>query len=103
MFCTIKEYAQAAAAFKPVVEKDSGNAQYQFSYAVSLLGNKQYTDAANVFQALTKQESDYQTPAKYYLGLALTGAEKYKSAREAFQITSPRPTTGNSKPGQKKC
>lgn len=80
-----KEYAQAVAAFKSALKNDPANTQYQFFYAVSLLGDQQYEVAARNFQALTKQENDYQTPSKYYLGLALAGAGKYKEARQAFQ------------------
>lgn len=80
-----KKYPQAAAAFKSVLQNDPANNQYQFFYAVSLLGAQQYDAATRSFRTLTKQESDYQTPSKYYLGLALTGAGRYKEARQAFQ------------------
>jgi|GEM_PF-3072297 len=80
-----KKYPQAATAFKSVLQNDPANNQYQFFYAISLLGAQQYPAAASILQSLTKQEGDYQTPSKYYLGLALTGAGKYKEARQAFQ------------------
>ncbi|GAB4496148.1 MAG: hypothetical protein OHK0019_27290 [Saprospiraceae bacterium] len=80
-----KKYAQAATAFKSVLNNDPTNIQYQFFYAVSLLGAQQYESAARNFRVLTKQENDYQTPSKFYLGLALTGAGQYKEARQAFQ------------------
>lgn len=80
-----KDYKQAARAFKPLVAANPANLEYQFYYGVALLGDQQYEAAAKVFRLVTEQESDYQLHAKYYLGLANTGAGEYNLARQAFQ------------------
>ncbi len=81
-----KAYKQAAQIFKRVVEADPANVENQFYYGFSLLADKQFAAAAAAFQVTaTGEQSIYQASAKFYIGMAHSGAGEFKAGRQAFQ------------------
>jgi hypothetical protein len=85
-------YHQAAQVFRRMVEADTSNMENRFYYGICLLADQQFAAAAEAFQMVTEKQTTYQTPAKFYLGLACTGAGQVKKARQAFEsyLAAPR-------------
>lgn len=85
-------YHQAAQAFKALVQADADNMENRFYYGISLLGDKQFAAAAKTLQPVTEKQGKYQVPAKFFLGMAFTGAGQFKESRQAFQeyLDAPR-------------
>lgn len=91
-----KAYKQAAQIFKRVVEADPANVENQFYYGFSLLADKQFAAAAAAFQVTaTGEQSLYEAPAKFYLGMAYSGAGEFKAGRQAFQDYLAEPPSKN--------
>lgn len=78
------DYAQAAKAFDALVKIDPDNLEYRFYHGVSLLGYKQFAPAERALVQVTRQQSKYQTPAKFYLGLAQIGNGRYEQGRRSL-------------------
>ncbi|MCW5924152.1 MAG: tetratricopeptide repeat protein [Saprospiraceae bacterium] len=82
------KHKEAVAAFKKLVAVSPDNSEFQFYYGIALLGNKQYKEAIEPFDKVSRDDNtneNYQTNAFYYLGMAHAGTGNYSKARAAFQ------------------
>lgn len=76
------KYAEAALALEPIVNANAERMDYRFYWGVSLIKNKQYSEAVAALTPVTQRPGEQNIPARLYLGFACAGTGDKDCARQ---------------------
>lgn len=78
-------YTEASLALESIVRANADRMDYRFYWGVSLVQNKQYSEAVTALTPVTQSQSDQAIPAQLFLGFACAGAGDKDCARTNLQ------------------
>jgi tetratricopeptide (TPR) repeat protein len=89
------QYREAALDLQAIVTSNPDRMDYRFYWGVSLVKNKQYSEAVEALTPIIQSQDERKIPAHYYLGLACAGKGDKACARQNLQayVDSPEGVT----------
>ncbi|MFN0213971.1 MAG: tetratricopeptide repeat protein [Saprospiraceae bacterium] len=80
-----KKYGEASKSLQIIAANNRERMDYRFYWGVSLVKDKQYSEAIAVLSPLVQAQGAWKVPALYYLGLACAGYGDKDCARQNLE------------------